>query len=85
MTLAVLYYGGTLISQGTLTAGDLMSFLVSTQMVQKALGNLSVLFACVARGSVAGARVFEYMLLPPTIPVSGGMVLDHVQGEVLHS
>eukprot|EP00123_Amoebidium_parasiticum_P017355 comp23816_c0_seq1/m.41469 comp23816_c0_seq1/g.41469 ORF comp23816_c0_seq1/g.41469 comp23816_c0_seq1/m.41469 type:complete len:716 (-) comp23816_c0_seq1:285-2432(-) len=82
MTLAVLYYGGLLIHEGSLTGGDLMSFLVSTQMVQRAMGNLSMLFGALIRGTAAGARVFEYMLLQPSIPVKGGHIPDTVRGEI---
>eukprot|EP00124_Ichthyophonus_hoferi_P000184 Ihof_evm21s6 gene=Ihof_evmTU21s6 len=68
------------IGQGSLTAGDLMAFLVSTQMVQKSLANLSTLFGELVRGSVAGARVLEYILLPATIPVKGGLTLLDIRG-----
>ena len=35
MVLGVLVAGGNLMANQTLTAGDLMSFLVSTQTIQK--------------------------------------------------
>ena len=44
VVLGVVYYGGMLMSRSELTAGDLMRFLVSTQTIQRALSNTSVLF-----------------------------------------
>lgn len=35
VTLLVLFAGGTEVAAGRLTPGDLMSFLVSTQMLQR--------------------------------------------------
>lgn len=50
----------------------------------RSLGTISVLFGQVIRGMSAGARVFEYMLIQPTIPVSGGMQLpfNNINGQV---
>lgn len=36
--LSVLYCGGTMVATDQLTSGELMSFLVSTQTMQRALG-----------------------------------------------
>jgi len=38
MFLNVLYLGGSLVASGTLTPGQLMSYLMSTQTTQKSLG-----------------------------------------------
>jgi len=43
-----------------------MSFLVSSQMIQRSLGSLSVLSGSAVRGISAGARVFEYIDAKPT-------------------
>uniref|UniRef100_A0A8C4LDX1 Mitochondrial potassium channel ATP-binding subunit n=1 Tax=Equus asinus asinus TaxID=83772 RepID=A0A8C4LDX1_EQUAS len=72
MVLGTLFIGGSLVAGQQLTGGDLMSFLVASQTVQRSMANLSVLFGQVVRGLSAGARVFEYMTLSPSIPLSGG-------------
>ncbi|XP_007948336.1 mitochondrial potassium channel ATP-binding subunit [Orycteropus afer afer] len=72
MVLGTLFIGGSLVAGQQLTGGDLMSFLVASQTVQRSLANLSILFGQVVRGLSAGARVFEYMTLSPCIPLSGG-------------
>lgn len=72
LVLGALYTGGYLMSQNEITAGDLMTFMVATQTIQRSLGQLSVLFGQAVNGITAGSRVFEYMLLKPTIQVTGG-------------
>ncbi|XP_003410060.2 mitochondrial potassium channel ATP-binding subunit isoform X1 [Loxodonta africana] len=72
MVLGTLFIGGSLVAGQELTGGDLMSFLVASQTVQRSMANLSILFGQVVRGLSAGARVFEYMTLSPCIPLTGG-------------
>ena len=64
------------------TAGKLLSFMVSTQMAQRSLGQMSLLLGHVIRGASAGGRVWHYMTLTPSIPIEGGIVLEHVQGDI---
>uniref|UniRef100_A0A2K6FVD5 Mitochondrial potassium channel ATP-binding subunit n=1 Tax=Propithecus coquereli TaxID=379532 RepID=A0A2K6FVD5_PROCO len=84
MVLGTLFVGGSLVAGQQLTGGDLMSFLVASQTVQRSMANLSVLFGQVVRGLSAGARVFEYMALSPCIPLSGGCRIprEHLRGSV---
>ncbi|XP_061835359.1 mitochondrial potassium channel ATP-binding subunit isoform X2 [Nerophis lumbriciformis] len=55
-----------------MSPGELMSFLVASQTVQRSLASISILFGQMVRGISAGARVFEYLALKPSIPLSGG-------------
>lgn len=72
IVLGTIFAGGTLISSNELSPGDLMSFLVASQTVQRSLASISILFGQIVRGMSSGARVFEYLALEPTIPVGGG-------------
>ncbi|XP_028282992.1 mitochondrial potassium channel ATP-binding subunit [Parambassis ranga] len=72
IVLGTIFAGGTLISNNELSPGDLMSFLVASQTVQRSLASISILFGQVVRGISSGARVFEYLSLQPTILLSGG-------------
>ncbi|KAF8568315.1 hypothetical protein P879_05655 [Paragonimus westermani] len=58
IVLGVLYVGGHLISRDELKPGDLMSFLVTTQTVQRSLAQLSLLYGHVVRGNSALNRIF---------------------------
>uniref|UniRef100_A0A2K5PMR6 Mitochondrial potassium channel ATP-binding subunit n=1 Tax=Cebus imitator TaxID=2715852 RepID=A0A2K5PMR6_CEBIM len=84
LVLGTLFIGGSLVAGQQLTGGDLMSFLVASQTVQRSMANLSILFGQVVRGLSAGARVFEYMALSPCIPLSGGCCIpkEHLRGTV---
>ena len=46
-------------------SGQLMSFLVSAQVIQRSLTSLSVLFGAGVRGAAAGSRVFEFLNMFP--------------------
>jgi ATP-binding cassette subfamily B (MDR/TAP) protein 8 len=50
VVLATLYYGGYLLSSGKVSAGDLMSFLVATQTIQRSVAQMSLLFGQVVKG-----------------------------------
>ncbi|XP_006873770.1 PREDICTED: ATP-binding cassette sub-family B member 8, mitochondrial [Chrysochloris asiatica] len=84
MVLSTLFIGGSLVAGQQLTGGDLMSFLVASQTVQRSMANLSILFGQVVRGLSAGARAFEYMTLSPCIPLSGGCCIpkEELQGAI---
>ncbi|VDD95344.1 unnamed protein product [Enterobius vermicularis] len=62
--LAVLYGGAHLISSSELDPGGLMSFLASAQMIQRSLGQLSIVFGHAIKGWSAAARVFEFIEYP---------------------
>ncbi|RXG72561.1 ATP-binding cassette sub-family B member 8, mitochondrial, partial [Armadillidium vulgare] len=84
VVLGTLYIGGNMLSTGVLKPGDLMSFLVCAQTIQKSLGQLSILWGTYVRGMSAGARVFEYINEIPTIPVKGGKKIPFysLKGEI---
>lgn len=72
IVLGTIFAGGTLISTNEMSPGDLMSFLVASQTVQRSLASISILFGQVVRGISSGARVFEYLSLEPSIQLTGG-------------
>ncbi|XP_076053089.1 mitochondrial potassium channel ATP-binding subunit-like [Oratosquilla oratoria] len=77
IVMATLYAGGSLLSSGQLKAGDLMSFMVAAQTIQRSLAQLSIMFGNFVRGISAGARVFEYISIDPSIPVKGGKIIPY--------
>ncbi len=78
----VLWYGGRLVLDGTMSVGSLTSFLIYSLMVAFALGALADLWADFMRASGAAERVFELIDRRPAIPASGGERLPSVQGRV---
>lgn len=59
MVLTTLCMGGYLMSINEMTGGDVMSFLVAAQTVQRSLAQVSLLYGEVLKGLGAGASVFE--------------------------
>ncbi|XP_072046624.1 mitochondrial potassium channel ATP-binding subunit-like [Amphiura filiformis] len=77
IVLGVIYSGGYLLVTNEIQAGQLMSFLVASQAIQRSLASLSILFGSAVRGMSAGARVFEYMCLQPSLPIHGGISIPY--------
>ncbi|KJA28809.1 hypothetical protein HYPSUDRAFT_196972 [Hypholoma sublateritium FD-334 SS-4] len=71
--LGLLGYGGTLVSQGAISVGDLTSLLLYTVYVGSGLQMLTTFFSSIMRGIGAGMRVFEVLDRSPAIP--------HAQGD----
>ncbi|NXD04858.1 ABCB8 protein, partial [Certhia familiaris] len=70
IVLGTIFVGGSLMAGDELSPGDLMSFLVASQTVQRS-GQGPV----VVRGLSAGARVFELLRLEPLVPLQGGVCI----------
>ncbi|XP_060517346.1 mitochondrial potassium channel ATP-binding subunit-like isoform X2 [Cylas formicarius] len=84
MVLMTLYMGGYLLSTNQISAGEVMAFLMSSQTIQRSLGQLSLLFGSVLRGLAAGGRIFEYINLNPSMQLKGGEIIpEHaLQGNI---
>ncbi|XP_054153069.1 mitochondrial potassium channel ATP-binding subunit-like [Oppia nitens] len=82
IVLATLLYGGKLLSSDEITAGNLMSFLVATQTIQRSLSQLSLMFGHYIRGVSAATRVFEFIDIRPTVVLNQGITLQNVVGDV---
>ncbi|NWT06433.1 ABCB8 protein, partial [Mionectes macconnelli] len=74
IVLGTIFVGGSLMAGDELSPGDLMSFLVASQTVQRLGQGLGAPTAPlqVVRGLSAGARVFELLTLEPLVPLKGG-------------
>ncbi|KAF8633262.1 hypothetical protein AX17_004438 [Amanita inopinata Kibby_2008] len=71
--LALLGYGGTLVSHGQISVGDLTSLLLYTVYVGSGLQMLTSFFTSIMRGVGAGTRIFELLDRNPVIPYVGGV------------
>lgn len=64
--LTLLTYGGSLVSKGVISVGELTSLLMYTAYLGGGLANLTSFFASIMRGIGAGARVFSLMDREPS-------------------
>lgn len=74
IVLSVLYYGGIMVSENTLTVGNLSAFLLYAGYIGVSIGGLSSFYSEMNRGLGASTRLWELVDRVPTIPVSGGLV-----------
>ncbi|KAH8103534.1 P-loop containing nucleoside triphosphate hydrolase protein [Cristinia sonorae] len=74
--LALLGYGGTLVSGGAITVGDLTSLLLYTVYVGSGLQMLTGFFTSIMRGVGAGVRIFDLLDRRPAIPPEKGLDID---------
>ena len=77
MMLVTLYAGGQLISAGTLTVGQLSSFLVYAIYVGVSVEGMAGFYSELKRGIAAGARLFELAERQSRIPLTGRFFLFH--------
>lgn len=73
--LVLLTYGGTLVSRGVITVGDLTSLLMYTAYLGGGLANMTSFFASIMKGVGAGARVFSLMDRESEVKLSEGRAL----------
>ncbi|XP_064476662.1 mitochondrial potassium channel ATP-binding subunit-like [Ornithodoros turicata] len=85
IVLGVLYMGGNMMEANQLSPGKLMSFLVATQMIQRSLAQLFMLFGHYIRGITSGARVLEYINMKDNITITGGiqLPLETLRGDIV--
>jgi ATP-binding cassette subfamily B (MDR/TAP) protein 10 len=69
--LSVLYYGGTMVSESSLTVGALSAFLLYAAYVGIALGGLSSFYSEMMKGLGASTRLWELIDRQPSIPLTG--------------
>lgn len=74
--LGLLGYGGTLVSQGVITVGDLTSLLLYTAYVGNGLSMLTSFFTSIMRAIGAGTRVFEVLDRESLVPLHEGVELS---------
>ena len=81
---AVLWQGGQLVLEGTLTSGGLVRFLLYAITVAAAVGALASLFGSYQEAVGAATRVFELLATQPAVaePASPAVLVGAVRGDV---
>uniref|UniRef100_A0A0K8SJ49 ATP-binding cassette sub-family B member 10, mitochondrial n=2 Tax=Lygus hesperus TaxID=30085 RepID=A0A0K8SJ49_LYGHE len=83
IALIVLYAGGVMVSDSTLTVGSLASFLLYAAYIGVSISGLSSFYTELNKGLGASTRLWEIMDRTPAIPFSGGLVPPHeAKGEI---
>ncbi|EFA77764.1 ABC transporter B family protein [Heterostelium album PN500] len=82
VSLLVYWYGGTLVSAGTITSGQLTSFILHTMSMQNSFSQLSILFTQLSNASGGMSRVTELLNRSTLIPRRPGLRLSHIKGRI---
>lgn len=69
--LSVLYYGGSLVVENSITVGALSAFLLYAAYVGVAIGGLSSFYSEMMKGLGASTRLWELIDSTPSIPLEG--------------
>ncbi|PVF93544.1 putative ATP-binding cassette transporter [Serendipita vermifera] len=80
--LALLGYGGTLVSKGFISVGDLTSLLLYSAYVGGSMGQLSSFFTTLMKGVGAGTRIFDLIARDPEIKPGGKSLAPGSEGAV---
>lgn len=68
----LLWYGGHKVIDGAMTAGQLTAFLTYMTLIQSPIRQIAMIFNAAARGTSAGARLFEVLDQQPEIADAPG-------------
>ena len=80
--LALLYIGGGMVSNGTITIGELTSFLMYTAYAGSSLFGLSSFYSELMKGVGAASRLFELQDREPTISPTSGKPVSSARGPI---
>jgi putative ABC transport system ATP-binding protein len=83
--LAMLIVGGNLVRSGTMSLGDLTSFMMYTAFAGSSLFGLSGFYSELMKGVGAASRLFELQDRQPTIHQTVGMKVTSAQGPIKFS
>ncbi|KAF4312235.1 putative ABC transporter protein [Botryosphaeria dothidea] len=80
--LAVLYVGGGMVKSGTISIGELSSFLMYTAYAGSSMFGLSGFYSELMKGVGAASRLFELQDRDPTIPPTAGEPVKSARGPI---
>ncbi|XP_034193281.1 ATP-binding cassette sub-family B member 10, mitochondrial isoform X2 [Osmia lignaria lignaria] len=81
--LSVLYYGGTMVSDLSLTVGSLSAFLIYAAYVGISLNGLSSFYSELNKALGANMRLIELIEREPAIPIGGGKIPENqLSGDI---
>ncbi|KAG7289481.1 multidrug-resistance transporter mdr2 [Staphylotrichum longicolle] len=83
--LAMLIVGGNLVRSGTMSLGDLTSFMMYTAFAGSSLFGLSGFYSELMKGVGAASRLFELQDRKPTIHQTVGVKVTSAQGPIKFS
>ncbi|XP_054711327.1 ATP-binding cassette sub-family B member 10, mitochondrial-like [Uloborus diversus] len=81
--LSVLYYGGLMMSEGTISVGNLSAFLMYAAYVGISIGGLSTFYSELMKGLGASTGLWALVDRKPVISLQGGTALSSIKGDIM--
>ncbi|KAM7382989.1 hypothetical protein PAMP_002679 [Pampus punctatissimus] len=78
----ILYYGGTLVTRGAVSSGDLVSFVLYELQFASAVEAVMRYYPEVKKAIGASEKIFEYMDRTPQVPPDGTLAPKNLKGHI---
>ncbi|KAL4224077.1 ATP-binding cassette sub- B member 9 [Mactra antiquata] len=82
LTVSVLYYGGHLVLDGTISGGTLISFILYQIQLGDCVDSMGYVYTGLMQAVGASEKVFEYIDRKPSISHHGNVICDKIQGYI---
>ncbi|XP_072316843.1 antigen peptide transporter 1 [Eucyclogobius newberryi] len=82
LKVCILYYGGTLVTQGTVSGGDLVSFVMYELQFTSAVEAVMRFYPEVRKAIGASEKIFQYLDRIPDIPPDGTLAPEQLTKEI---
>uniref|UniRef100_A0A8C6KU03 Antigen peptide transporter 1 n=1 Tax=Nothobranchius furzeri TaxID=105023 RepID=A0A8C6KU03_NOTFU len=82
LKVCILYYGGTLVTRGSVSSGDLVSFVLYELQFASAVESVMRYYPEVKKAIGASEKIFEYLDRKPKIPPSGSLAPENLSGHI---
>ncbi|XP_056142120.1 antigen peptide transporter 1 [Lampris incognitus] len=82
LKVCILYYGGTLVTRGTVSSGDLVAFVLYELQFASAVEAVMRCYPQVKKAIGASEKIFEYLDREPKLPPEGTLSPKHLDGHV---
>lgn len=82
LKVCILYYGGTLVTRGAVSSGDLVSFVLYELQFASAVEAVMRYYPQVKKAIGASEKIFEYLDRKPQVPPDGTLAPENLQGHI---
>ncbi|XP_059196203.1 antigen peptide transporter 1 [Centropristis striata] len=82
LKVCILYYGGTLVTRGDVSSGDLVSFVLYELQFASAVEAVMRYYPEVRKAIGASEKMFEILDREPKIPKEGSLEPKHLEGHI---
>lgn len=83
LKVGILYYGGMLVTRGSVSSGDLVAFVLYELQFTSSLEAVMRCYPDVKKAIGASEKIFEYLDRKPQVPPDGSLEPERLEGHIL--